>query len=79
MCLHNSAPQFERAVRGQTGAQRQGAFFNTINRFGNVIAPVGAVGAVVGGIVSYAAAYLRSRLNRSETRSQLMTLWNAAT
>ena len=49
-----TAPQFDRAVQGQTGAQPEGAFFNIINWVGNVIAPVGAVGAVVGGIVSYA-------------------------
>jgi hypothetical protein len=39
-----TAPQFDRAVQGQTGAQPEGAFFNIINW----------VGAVVGGIVSYA-------------------------
>ena len=49
-----AAPQFNKAVQGQTGAQPEGAFFNIINWVGNVIAPVGAVGAVVGGIVSYA-------------------------
>jgi hypothetical protein len=49
-----TAPQFNKAVPGQTGAQPEGAFFNIINWVGNVIAPVGAVGAVVGGIVSYA-------------------------
>jgi hypothetical protein len=49
-----TAPKFDRAVQGQTGAQPEGAFFNIINWVGNVIAPVGAVGAVVGGIVSYA-------------------------
>lgn len=49
-----TAPQFNRAVQGQTGAQPEGAFFNIINWVGNVIAPVGAVAAVVGGIVHYA-------------------------
>lgn len=50
-----SAPAFNRAVQGQTGAQPEGAFFNFINWIGNVIAPVGAGGAVFGGIVSYMA------------------------
>jgi len=50
-----TAPQFNRAVQGQTGAQPEGAFKNIINWVGNVIAPVGAAGAVVGGIVHYAA------------------------
>jgi hypothetical protein len=50
-----TAPQFNRAVQGQTGDQPEGAFFNIINWIGNVIAPVGAAGAVVGGIVHYAA------------------------
>jgi hypothetical protein len=49
-----SAPQLNKAVPGQTGAQPEGAFFNFINWIGNVIAPVGAGGAVVGAIVSYA-------------------------
>ena len=52
-----TAPQFDRAAQGQTGAQPEGAFLNIIIRVGNVIAPVGAVGAVVGGIVSYATSY----------------------
>ncbi len=50
-----TAPQFNKAVQGQTGAQPEGAFKNIINWVGNVIAPVGAAGAVVGGIVQYAA------------------------
>jgi hypothetical protein len=50
-----TAPQFNKAVQGQTGAQPEGAFKNIINWVGNVIAPVGAAGAVVGGIVHYAA------------------------
>ena len=49
-----SAPQFNKAVQGQTGAQPEGAFMNIINWVGNVIAPVGAAAAVVGGIVHYA-------------------------
>lgn len=47
------APAFDRAVQGQTGAQPEGAFFNFINWIGNVIAPVGAGGAVFGAIVAY--------------------------
>ena len=49
------------AVQGQTGAQPEGAFLNFVNWVGNVIAPVGAGVAVVGGIVSYASGrgYLR--------------------
>ncbi len=43
-----TAPQFNTAVQGQTGAQPEGAFFNFINWIGNVIAPVGAGGAVFG-------------------------------
>jgi hypothetical protein len=39
-------PQFNVAVQGQTGAQPEGAFLNFINWVGNVIAPVGAGGAV---------------------------------
>ena len=50
-----TAPQFNTAVQGQTGAQPEGAFFNFINWIGNVIAPVGAGGAVFGRIVSYMA------------------------
>jgi hypothetical protein len=47
------APQFNKAVQGQTGAQPEGAFVNFINWVGNVIAPVGAGGAVLGAIVSW--------------------------
>jgi hypothetical protein len=50
-----AAPAFNKAVQGQTGAQPEGAFKNVINWIANVIAPVGAAGAVVGGIVHYAA------------------------
>jgi hypothetical protein len=46
-------PQFNVAVQGQTGAQPEGTFLNFINWIGNVIAPVGAGGAVVGAVVSW--------------------------
>ncbi len=46
-------PQLNVAVQGQTGAQPEGAFLNFINWIGNVIAPVGAGGAVVGAVVSW--------------------------
>ena len=46
-------PQFNVAVQGQTGAQPEGAFLNFINWVGNVIAPVGAGGAVLGAIVAW--------------------------
>src|SRR5205807_4062926 len=48
-----TAPVFNRAVLGQTGAQPEGAFFNFINWIGNVIAPIGAGGAVFGCIVAF--------------------------
>jgi len=48
-----SSPQFNVAVQGQTGAQPEGAFLNFINWVGNVIAPVGAGGAVLGAVVSW--------------------------
>src|SRR5437870_8131472 len=48
-----TAPQFNVAVQGQTGAQPEGAFFNFINWIGNVVAPVAAGGAVFGGVVAY--------------------------
>jgi len=56
-----AAPQVNVAVQGQTGAQPEGAFLNFVNWVGNVIAPVGAGVAVLGGIVSYASGrgYLR--------------------
>ena len=47
------SPQFNVAVQGQTGAQPEGAFLNLINWVGNVIAPVGAGGAVLGAIVAW--------------------------
>jgi hypothetical protein len=48
-----TAPVFNTAVQGQSGAQPEGAFFNFINWIGNVVAPVGAGGAVFGAIVAY--------------------------
>ena len=48
-----AAPQFNVAVQGQTGAQPEGTFLNFINWVGNVIAPVGAGGAVLGAVVSW--------------------------
>ena len=48
-----AAPATNVAVQGQTGAQPEGAFLNFVNWVGNVIAPVGAGGAVVGAIVSW--------------------------
>src|SRR5258708_33540727 len=48
-----SQPQFNSAVQGETGAQPEGAFLNFINWIGNVIAPVGAGGAVVAAVVSW--------------------------
>jgi hypothetical protein len=48
-----SAPASNVAVQGQRGAQPEGAFLNFINWVGNVIAPVGAGGAVLGAVVSW--------------------------
>ena len=48
-----AAPQTNVAVQGQTGAQPEGAFLNFINWIGNVIAPIGAGGAVIGAIVAW--------------------------
>jgi hypothetical protein len=48
-----TAPMFNRAVQGQSGAQPEGALFNFINWIGNVIAPVCAGGAVFGAIIAY--------------------------
>jgi hypothetical protein len=50
-----ASPQTNVAVQGQTGAQPEGAFLNFVNWVGNVIAPVGAGVAVIGGVVSYAS------------------------
>jgi hypothetical protein len=47
------APETNVAVQGETGAQPEGAFLNFINWVGNVIAPVGAGGAVLGAVVSW--------------------------
>jgi hypothetical protein len=49
-----SSPQFNVAVQGQTGAQPEGAFKNLIDWLGNVIAPIGAGGAAVMAISSFA-------------------------
>jgi hypothetical protein len=46
-------PQFNTAVQGQTGAQPEGAFYNFVNWIGNVVAPVGAGGAVFGAIIAF--------------------------
>jgi hypothetical protein len=48
-----SAPATNVAVQGQTGAQPEGAFLNFINWICNVIAPVGAGGAVLGAVVAW--------------------------
>jgi hypothetical protein len=48
-----SQPATNVAVQGETAAQPEGAFLNFINWIGNVIAPVGAGGAVVGAVVSW--------------------------
>ena len=48
-----ASPRFNVAVQGQTGAQPEGAFLNFINWVSNVIAPVGAGGAVLGAIVAW--------------------------
>src|SRR5262245_462958 len=48
-----AAPQVNVAVQGQTGAQPEGAILNLVNWIGNVIAPVGAGLALVGGLVAY--------------------------
>ena len=48
-----TSPQFNVAVQGETGAQPEGSFLNFINWIGNVIAPVGAGGAVLGAVLSW--------------------------
>ena len=48
-----ATPQTNVAVQGQTGAQPEGAFLNFINWIGNVIAPIGAGGAVIGANVAW--------------------------
>ena len=47
------APATNVAVQGETAAQPEGAFLNFINWIGNVIAPVGAGGAVAGAIACW--------------------------
>jgi hypothetical protein len=48
-----TAPATGQAVQGQTAAQPEGTVLNLVNWVGNVIAPVGAVLAVVMAVVSY--------------------------
>src|SRR6516225_11806491 len=48
-----AAPATNVAVQGQQATQPEGAFLNFINWIGNVIAPVGAGGAVVGAIAAW--------------------------
>jgi len=48
-----TAPQFNIAVPGQTGAQPEGAFKNFVNWICNVVAPIGAGGAVFGAVVAF--------------------------
>jgi hypothetical protein len=49
-----TAPQVNVAVQGQQGTQPEGTFLNLINWIGNVIAPVGAGGAALLAIGSFA-------------------------
>ena len=49
-----TAPQVNVAVQGQQAAQPEGTFLNLINWIGNVIAPVGAGGAALMAIGSFA-------------------------
>jgi len=49
-----TAPQVNVAVQGQQGTQPEGTFLNLINWIGNVIAPVGAGGAALMAIGSFA-------------------------
>ena len=48
-----AAPATGQAVQGETAAQPEGTVLNLVNWVGNVIAPVGAGGAVVGAVVSW--------------------------
>jgi len=64
-----NAPQFNVAVQGETGAQPEGTFLNFINWIGNVIAPVGAGGAVLGAVVSW--------LTGRGTRSTTLACWKS--
>ena len=50
-----AAPQVNVAVQGEQATQPEGTFLNLINWIGNVIAPVGAALAVVGGLVMFIA------------------------
>jgi len=56
-----NTPMLNHAVQGQSGAQPEGAFFNFINWIGNVVAPVGAGGAVFGAIIAYMSGRGSSR------------------
>jgi hypothetical protein len=49
-----AAPQVNVAVQGQQGTQPEGTFLNLINWIGNVIAPVGAGGAALMAIGTFA-------------------------
>ncbi len=49
-----TAPQVNVAVQGQQATQPEGTFLNLINWIGNVIAPVGAGGAALMAIGSFA-------------------------
>ena len=49
-----TAPQVNVAVQGQQATQPEGSFLNLINWIGNVIAPVGAGGAALMAIGSFA-------------------------
>lgn len=50
-----AAPQVNVAVQGQSAAQPEGAWLNLVNWVSNVVAPVGAGGAALVAIVSFAA------------------------
>jgi hypothetical protein len=49
-----TTPQVNVAVQGEQGTQPEGTFLNLINWIGNVIAPVGAGGAALMAIGSFA-------------------------
>ena len=57
MCVYaqnlGAAPALDKAVKGQTAAQPEGAFLNLVNWIGNVVAPLGTALCVVMAIVSY--------------------------
>ena len=48
-----TAPVFNTAVPGQTAAQPEGAFKNFVDWIGNVVAPIGAGGAVFGAVIAF--------------------------